>query len=95
MERGHSSYKIDFSEVLTRMVKYALEGLVVALAAYAVPQIKLDLNEIVTIALVASAAFSLLDFVSPSMGSAARFGAGAGIGANLVSFPGKGPVRRL
>lgn len=95
MDRGNSSYRIDFSEVLTRMVKYALEGLVVAFAAYSVPQIKLDLAEVITIALVASASFSLLDFVSPSMAGAARFGAGAGIGAGLVGFPGNAAQRRI
>ena len=95
MQGDRSSYKIDFSEVLTRMVKYLLEGLVVAFAAYVVSQIKLDFAEICTIALVASASFSVMDFVAPSMANAARFGAGAGIGLNLVSFPGKGPVRSM
>lgn len=95
MHGERSSYKIDFSEVLTRMVKYLLEGLVVAFAAYAVPQIKLDLAEVATIALVAAASFSVLDFFSPSMANAARFGAGAGIGLNLVGMPGNGPARRL
>lgn len=95
MHGERSSYKIDFSEVLTRMVKYLLEGLVVAFAAYAVPQIKLDLAEIATIALVSAATLSILDFFSPSMGTAARFGAGAGIGANLVGFASNGPKRRM
>ena len=92
--KKHASHKIDFYEVVVRLVKYLLEGLVVAFAAYSVPQIKLDLTEVCTIALVAAATFSLLDFFAPSMSTAARFGAGAGIGANLVGFPGNTPQRQ-
>ena len=40
------------------------------------------------IALTAAATFSILDTYIPSMGVSARTGAGFGIGANLVHFPG-------
>jgi ABC-type Co2+ transport system permease subunit len=60
----------------------------VAIAAYAIPKRSLNIEEIVLIALTAAATFSILDTYIPSMGVSARTGAGFGIGANLVSFPG-------
>jgi hypothetical protein len=83
------AYTFDFQEIFVRFVKYALEGLVVALAAFTIPQKgKLSIEETVVIALVAMCTFSILDYFAPSMAGAARMGAGAGIGANLVGFPG-------
>jgi hypothetical protein len=40
------------------------------------------------ISLVAMATFALLDVYAPSVGASARTGAGFGIGANMVGFPG-------
>jgi hypothetical protein len=48
----------------------------------------LNIEEIVLIALTAAATFSILDTYVPSMGATARGGAGFGIGAGLVKFPG-------
>ena len=48
----------------------------------------LNLEEIAMIALTAAATFSILDTYVPVMGVTARSGAGFGIGANLVGFPG-------
>ena len=75
-------------ELFKRAVKYLVEGLLVAIAAYAIPQRSLKLDEIALIALTAAATFSILDTYVPSMGVNARTGAGFGIGANLVGFPG-------
>ena len=75
-------------ELIKRIVKYLVEGLMVAIAAYAIPKRSLNLEEIILIALTAAATFSILDTYVPSMGSSARSGAGFGIGANLVGFPG-------
>jgi ABC-type Co2+ transport system permease subunit len=71
-----------------RAIKYLVEGFMVAIAAFAIPQKSLKIDEILLIALVAAATFSILDTYVPSMGSTARTGAGFGIGANLVGFPG-------
>jgi ABC-type Co2+ transport system permease subunit len=60
----------------------------VAIACYAIPKRSLNIEEIVFIALTAAATFSILDMYIPSMGVGARSGAGFGIGANLVKFPG-------
>ena len=78
----------DMGELFKRAVKYLIEGLLVAIAAYANPQKALKLDEIALIALTAAATFSILDTYVPSMGVNARTGAGFGIGANLVGFPG-------
>lgn len=79
---------IDFDEFIRRVMKYFVEGLMVALVAYAIPKKSLNLEEIGLIALTAAATFSILDTYVPSMAGGARTGAGFGIGANLVRFPG-------
>jgi len=78
---------IDIPDLVKRLVKYALEGLAVAIACWLLPGKKLRVEEIGTIALTALAVFAILDIYAPSVGSSARTGAGFGIGANLVGFP--------
>ena len=81
---------MDLRELLKRAIKYLVEGLMVAIAAYVIPKGKgLSLDEVALIALTAAATFSILDTFIPSMGTSARTGAGFGIGANLVGFPAK------
>lgn len=78
----------DLGELVKRAIKYLVEGLMVAIAAYVIPKGKgLSLEEVSLIALTAAATFSILDTYIPSMGVTARTGAGFGIGANLVGFP--------
>ena len=79
---------LNVQEVLKRVIKYLVEGLMVAIACYAIPTASLKLDEIGLIALTAAATFSILDTYVPTMGETARTGAGFGIGANLVRFPG-------
>jgi hypothetical protein len=78
---------LDFQELVKRVVKYLVEGVVVAIVAFSVPKKQLNIEEIIVIALVAAATFSILDVFVPAMGQTARTGAGFGIGANLVKFP--------
>ena len=78
----------DISELIKRIIKYIVEGLMVAIAAYAIPKRSMNIEEIGLIALTAAATFSILDTYIPTMGVSARSGAGFGIGANLVGFPG-------
>ena len=75
---------LDLNDLVKRAIKYLIEGLVVALAAFAIPKKQLNVEEIVIIALTAAATFSILDVFIPSMWVNARGGAGFGIGANLV-----------
>ena len=77
----------DSGELVRRAIKYMVEGLMVAIAAFVIPQKRLKFDEVVLIALSAAATFSILDTYLPSMAVTARTGAGFGIGANLVSFP--------
>lgn len=79
---------MDLSEVLVSVLKYAIEGLVVAFVAVLVlnPK-KPNFGEVMTIGVAAFATFALLDTFSPSIAVTARQGAGFGMGANLVGFP--------
>lgn len=78
----------DVMELVKRIIKYLVEGIMVAIAAYAIPKRSLNLEEITLLALTAAATFSILDTYVPTIGVTARSGAGFGIGANLVGFPG-------
>jgi hypothetical protein len=82
------NFGVDIGELVKRIIKYLVEGLMVAIAAFAIPKRRIDLDEIALIALTAAATFSILDTFVPSMAIGARSGAGFGIGANLVGFPG-------
>ena len=78
---------VDVNEFVKRVIKYIVEGLMVALAAYAIPNKSLNMDEIALLAMTAAATFSILDVFVPSLAVSARSGAGFGIGANLVGFP--------
>jgi len=78
---------IDIAELVKRIIKYLVMGLMLAIASYAIPKRSLNIEEIVLIALTAAATFSILDTYIPSMGVSARSGAGFGIGASLVGWP--------
>lgn len=78
---------LDLGELVRRAVKYLVEGIMVAIAAYAIPKKSLQMDEVLLIALTAAATFSILDTYVPSLAVSARSGAGFGIGANLVGFP--------
>ena len=76
-----------FAEIVNRIIKYLIEGLVIAAAAIFIPKKALPLDEVATLAVLAAVVFAILDAVSPSIGVTARQGAGFGLGANLVGFP--------
>ena len=78
---------VDVPELLKRATKYLVEGIMVAIAAYAIPKRSLNVDEVLLIALTAAATFTILDAYIPNMAVAARTGAGFGIGGNLVGFP--------
>lgn len=88
-DKNHNTMlHIQVAEIIHRIIKYLVVGFMVALAAYAIPKRSLNLEEILSVALTAAATFSILDTYVPSIGQAARSGAGFGLGANLVGFPG-------
>jgi|UniRef100_A0A6C0EM26 ABC-type Co2+ transport system permease subunit len=84
---GQLGQILDIGELVRRIVKYVVEGIMVAIAAYAIPKRSMNLDEVMLIALTAAATFSILDTYVPSMAVSARSGAGFGMGANLVGFP--------
>jgi len=79
---------INVQEITKKIIKYLVEGFIVALACFAIPKQSLDLEAIALIALVAAMTFSNLDVYIPSMGVSARQSAGWGIGFGVTGFPG-------
>jgi len=71
------------NELIKRVIKYVVEGLMIAIAAYIIPKRSMNLEEIACLALTAAATFAILDTYIPSMGVSARQGTGLGIGLNL------------
>ena len=82
---------VDVKELTVRVLKYILEGAVVAIAAWLIPSKKPNVEEVLTLALVAAATFSILDLFLPSISASARMGVGLGIGASLTPL-GRGLV---
>jgi hypothetical protein len=81
-----ASVEFDLGEIVKRIVKYLIEGCAVALAAVAIPKNKLRVNEVLVLSVTAAATFAVLDMFAPSeVSSGAKWGAGLGLGANLVS----------
>ena len=65
---------LDIGELVKRALKYLVEGLIVAIAAYVIPAKRLRLDETLLIALVAAATFSILDTYLPALAVSARRG---------------------
>jgi ABC-type Co2+ transport system permease subunit len=61
-----------FNELIKKAIKYIVEGIIVALAAYVIPKQSLKIEEIVVIALTAAATLAVLDTFIPSMGASSR-----------------------
>jgi hypothetical protein len=85
--RDGGAIKRAMGGLVARIVKYLLEGLAVAIAAFVIPGKTMKYGEVAMIALTATATFAILDIYAPSVGSSARTGAGFGIGAGMVGFP--------
>jgi hypothetical protein len=78
----------DLNEIIRRALKYLVEGLAIAIAAYAIPSRQLKMEEVMMIAASGAATFAVLDMYSPEGAAGARKGAGFGIGAKHVGFRG-------
>jgi len=85
--------KIEYntSSFVKLILKYVLEGVIIAVCAYYIPVFfknslrKPTLNEIFSIALTASLTMLLLDLFAEKVGTGARIGAGFGIGNRFVN----------
>lgn len=73
----------DFSELIKRIVKYLVMGLVVAVVSIVIPKKSLNVEEVIILALSAAATFSILDVFLPSVSESAKNGLGLGIGLGL------------
>jgi ABC-type Co2+ transport system permease subunit len=76
----------NVAELIKRVIKYMIEGLIISVAAYAIPKRSLNLEEIALLALTAAATFAILDTYIPSMGVSARQGTGLGVGLHIAGF---------
>ena len=74
---------IDFTEILTRFLKYLFEGLAVGIACY-FSNLKAD--QIIAISIKAAVTFAILDMYSPRISDAARLGTGIGIGSQFAGI---------
>jgi hypothetical protein len=81
-------YSFDTQELIVRLVKYALEGLVVGIVAAILPSKTMAVGDVVTLGLVAAAIFAVLDLVAPAIAPSVRQGIGLGAGFQLIGFPG-------
>lgn len=77
---------LDIYTILTRLIKYLIEGGAVALAAYFIPRRPMELPDIAKLAVTAAAVFAILDLFAPTIALSARQGTGFGIGATQVGF---------
>lgn len=77
--------KVKNSLSIKNLVRYIVEGITVAIAAYVIPNRRTNLKEVGVISLIASLTLFILDLFSNDVAAGTRFGAGAGIGYNLVS----------
>lgn len=73
---------------LQSLMKYVVEGLAVAVAAFYIPRKQTNLQEVAMIALTAAAVFAVLDQFAPSVAAGARQGSGFGIGQGMVGGDG-------
>ena len=78
-------FQVDFREVFIRLVKYLVEGVAVALAAYYIPKKNTNSSEIFIIANTAAATFAILDMAAPAVSVGARFGAGFSTGSGIAT----------
>ena len=80
-----SKYTINVQELITRLLKYLFEGIVLALAIFLLPvNSHIAWTDGVMIAVTGMAALSLVDALAPSMSQSVRLGAGATIGSQLA-----------
>jgi signal transduction histidine kinase len=77
--------KVKTQLTVQQLVRYIVEGVAVAIAAFVIPNRKTQFNEIALISLIAALTLFVLDLFSSDVGRYTRLGSGFGIGYNLVS----------
>jgi hypothetical protein len=79
------SLSLDTRTLCKMVVKYITLGLVIAIVCLILPKQKLDLEAVISLALVAAATFAILDLFAPTLSAPAQLGAGLGIGYGMVT----------
>jgi ABC-type Co2+ transport system permease subunit len=80
---------IDALFTLQNLIKYALEGIAVSVAAFYLTNKKQSIKEVLMLGLVAAVTFLILDLFAPMVGAGARHGSGFGIGFGMVGGEGE------
>ena len=75
------------SKIMFNVIKYALEGSAIAIAASIVSKGKLSVLKTVTLAVTASLIFLILDMYAPIIGHGTRHGTGFGLGFSMINAP--------
>tara|TARA_Y100000389_G_scaffold198838_1_gene236087 strand:+ start:1324 stop:1554 length:231 start_codon:yes stop_codon:yes gene_type:complete len=57
----------DSKEILTRIFKYLIQGIAIAIAAFIIPDVKLQPFHILLISLTGASAFAIIDLAIPSI----------------------------
>jgi hypothetical protein len=70
---------------IQNIVRYIIEGITVAIAAYVIPNRRTKLNEVAVIATIAAITLFILDVFSGDIAKGSRLGTGFAIGMNLVN----------
>ena len=75
--------EFDWNEIFRRALKYLFEGLAVGISAFLIGR-TLKAEQVIMIALTASAMYSILDMYAPSIGTSSRVGTGLAAGSALI-----------
>jgi ABC-type Co2+ transport system permease subunit len=76
----------DLSELIKRIFKYILMGLIISICAIIIPQRKLDTESVLILALTSAATFAVIDQFLPSMSNSVRGGLGTALGVNMIGL---------
>jgi hypothetical protein len=77
---------MNYREFFKRIVKYLIEGLAVAIAAYIIFRKKreMDMKEVALLGVTAAVIFAGLDTFAPTISFGAKLGTGFGLGQALI-----------
>ena len=85
--QGKNVFQTIFSKLtVNNLIKYFIQGLAVAIAAYVIPNRKTSFHEVMVVSVVSGLTFMLLDTFTDDIAKYVRLGVGAGIGLNLVNL---------
>jgi hypothetical protein len=65
---------IEHQECIKRAIKYIVQAVLIALTCYYIPKNKLTIHEIVSISIIASISFSIIDIMYPSISNSIKNG---------------------